>query len=393
MEGAMNNSYNKVFISYASEDLSYAARLFDFLKSNNFDPWLDKKCLLPGQDWNSTINFQLRIADFVILLLSKTSVEKRGYVQREFNLAVDYCKEKLDTDIYIIPIKIDSCDVPDKLIKFQWAEYSSPDIFDNILNSLRFQQKRIFDSKQKTQDAIGAVIDELCESGCYGEKAPFQRYEFSIPQFKNTNNVSLLELNTMFLNSSLQLKISARDAYYQYLKDVSPYELAFLSDSIDNLKTTISFQNETFISYTTFYSNYGAGAMHGFYGTAGNNYFLHPLMSFKFESLFENYYEARFTLRDIINKLLDEKYSAEERRIMMGDSNDSAIQISEEPAFYENYYFKHSSIVYIFGCMLIAPRSFGEIECDIQFSELLSAFPKEIKLKEFINSLNSHETS
>ncbi|MBK7669560.1 MAG: toll/interleukin-1 receptor domain-containing protein [Sphingobacteriaceae bacterium] len=38
--------YNKVFISYATEDYQYADNLHDFLSKNGFEPWMDKKNLL-----------------------------------------------------------------------------------------------------------------------------------------------------------------------------------------------------------------------------------------------------------------------------------------------------------------------------------------------------------
>lgn len=31
--------YNKVFISYAKEDLEFAQKLYNFLESHNFTPW------------------------------------------------------------------------------------------------------------------------------------------------------------------------------------------------------------------------------------------------------------------------------------------------------------------------------------------------------------------
>jgi|SRR4051794_1638276 hypothetical protein len=101
--------YNKVFISYAKEDKNTAEKLYDFLTLYHYEPWLDKKKLLPGQDWNTEIRLALKRADFIVMLLSRTSVEKRGFVQREFKLALEYYEEKLDSDIYIIPCKIDDC--------------------------------------------------------------------------------------------------------------------------------------------------------------------------------------------------------------------------------------------------------------------------------------------
>lgn len=40
---------DKVFISYAKEDYIFAEKLYDFLKENDFKPWLDKKEILPGK--------------------------------------------------------------------------------------------------------------------------------------------------------------------------------------------------------------------------------------------------------------------------------------------------------------------------------------------------------
>lgn len=118
--------FNNVFISYAKEDIETAEKLFNYLKSFSYDPWLDKKKLLPGQDWNTEIRLALKKADFIVLLLSKISIAKRGYVQREFKLALEYCEQKFDSDIYIIPCKIDDCEVPEKLNKFQWGRTVKP---------------------------------------------------------------------------------------------------------------------------------------------------------------------------------------------------------------------------------------------------------------------------
>ena len=45
----------RVFIAYAEEDLATAIRLFQKLEDSGFEPWLDKKRLLPGQNWPRAI--------------------------------------------------------------------------------------------------------------------------------------------------------------------------------------------------------------------------------------------------------------------------------------------------------------------------------------------------
>lgn len=188
--------YNKIFISYATEDFQYADKLHKFLSENGFEPWMDKKNLLPGQDWDFQIQQSLRKADFIILLLSNTSVSKRGYVQKEFNQAVIYCDEKLESDIYIIPIKIDACEAPSKLQKFQWVEYSSSDAPDKILAAINFQRSLILKEEETKKYKIsGFEHEEKTIKGEYGERSPKYLYELSSPVFKNESNESLKELN------------------------------------------------------------------------------------------------------------------------------------------------------------------------------------------------------
>jgi len=138
--------YNKVFISYAREDSKIAEFVFDFLVLYHHDPWLDKRKLLPGQQWDDEIKLALKKTDFIILLFSKTSVSKRGYVQREFKLALDYCKEKLDSDIFIIPCKIDDCEIPEKFSKYQYIDLRNPASLGLLLGALDLQRKRYINS-------------------------------------------------------------------------------------------------------------------------------------------------------------------------------------------------------------------------------------------------------
>jgi hypothetical protein len=44
-----------VFISYAREDSDAAKRLQKDLKNAGLNPWLDKKCLIVGQNWKISI--------------------------------------------------------------------------------------------------------------------------------------------------------------------------------------------------------------------------------------------------------------------------------------------------------------------------------------------------
>jgi hypothetical protein len=102
----------QIFLCHASEDRAMVLEIYDRLKSLGYTPWLDKRDLLPGQNWPLEIQMAIEASDFVLVCLSKNSVTKRGYVQREFKLVLDVPTEIPEGTIYAIPVRFDDCTIP-----------------------------------------------------------------------------------------------------------------------------------------------------------------------------------------------------------------------------------------------------------------------------------------
>ena len=107
-----DNKNNKVFISYAQEDTDASTRLYNDLKNAGLNPWLDKEDLLPGQSWNLEIKKAIKKSKYFVALFSSKSVQKRGYVQKEFKLALDVFDEFPEGEIFAIPARLDECEIP-----------------------------------------------------------------------------------------------------------------------------------------------------------------------------------------------------------------------------------------------------------------------------------------
>jgi hypothetical protein len=65
---------------------------------------MDKKDILPGERWKSSIRKAVRDSDFFLACLSANSINKRGWIQKEIKDALDIWQEKLEDDIYLIPV-------------------------------------------------------------------------------------------------------------------------------------------------------------------------------------------------------------------------------------------------------------------------------------------------
>jgi formylglycine-generating enzyme required for sulfatase activity len=132
-----------VFLSHASEDKAAAREIERRLREDGFEPWLDEKRLLPGQDWSLEIEKAVRQSDAIVVCISRTSLTKEGYLQRELRRALEVAEEKPDGTIFIIPVKLEQCEVPERIARWEWAAYYETDGYDRLTAALRLRASRL----------------------------------------------------------------------------------------------------------------------------------------------------------------------------------------------------------------------------------------------------------
>ncbi len=105
----------KVFLAYVEEDLVRVRELADALHAAGFNPWLDKRKLLPGQNWPRSIQQAIEVSDFFVPCFSRRSTYKRGTFQCELRYALDCAAEVPLDEIFIVPLRLEACDVPKRI--------------------------------------------------------------------------------------------------------------------------------------------------------------------------------------------------------------------------------------------------------------------------------------
>jgi len=131
----------RVFLCHASQDKPVVRELYQHLLAEEWiDPWLDEENLIPGQDWDMEIEKAVEATDVVIVCLSKKSITKEGYIQKEITKALDEANKKPEGVIYIIPLRLEACEVPRRLSRWQWIDYfphgHRHKVYQNLLNGL-----------------------------------------------------------------------------------------------------------------------------------------------------------------------------------------------------------------------------------------------------------------
>lgn len=142
----------RVFLCHASTDKPKVRKLYTYLREQGINAWLDEENLLPGQDWSIEIPKALEESDAIIVCLSKTSIDKEGYIQKEIRFALDKALEIPDGKIFLIPARLEECDVPRKLSAYQWVDLFKKKGYSKLMESLGMREQEILKIKSSTSN-------------------------------------------------------------------------------------------------------------------------------------------------------------------------------------------------------------------------------------------------
>jgi hypothetical protein len=182
----------QIFLSYAYEDRERVSEISEELTKAGYQTWMDVENLLPGQDWDNAIKDALRASDFVFIFLSKNSITKQRYLQKEIKSALRLAEEKPEGKFYIIPVKLEDVELPDNLKHIQWLEFNKKDSWNRLLSVLKVYRQRksqdyeelrmsVKDVKSPKKHIFVAMpfSNELEDSYFYGIKVPIENAGFN----------------------------------------------------------------------------------------------------------------------------------------------------------------------------------------------------------------------
>jgi len=115
----------RVFLSYAHEDEALVRKVQLRLQRNGFEVWMDKTDIQPGERWEGVIRQAVHDADCFVLCVTRCSVSKDGFFERELKEALEIWKSNLDTDYRIVPALLENVQLPKELNQFQGVDLTT----------------------------------------------------------------------------------------------------------------------------------------------------------------------------------------------------------------------------------------------------------------------------
>lgn len=119
------------FLSYSRVDSDFVDLLHRLLTSKGYDVWLDRRGISAGSRWDNEIENAIKQRSHLTIILSPESVKSQN-VGDEWSYALDEQKT-------LIPILYRKCEVPMRLRRLNWIDFTSRpfgDVFSDYLMAL-----------------------------------------------------------------------------------------------------------------------------------------------------------------------------------------------------------------------------------------------------------------
>lgn len=369
----------KVFLSYAKEDGAIVKEFHDHLKAMGLDPWMDQERILPGQAWEREIDRALKEANVVILFMSPHSVKKRSFVTREANTAIaNLCYKKAD-DIYIIPVLIEQCEVPEEISeRAQYIEISEPGAKNKIVAS-------IMRAAEQQEIAIHNGVEHgpyQVYSRSYNEMKPGRPgHDISLdyPEFVSTRFPEVAQVLTKFFQGrAAKVLLDSRSKPWGQNPDFYPepgdeFNLFYSDGRWENFGVVSATEHIVSVYFNC--SWYGAGAAHSNEYHEAFNFAItdgHPY-PFDVRELFANREKAAGIISQECRKSLAREYW--NRSGMEIDSDDywKEIYLTNTAANlsnFETFTVADGKLTFYFAPYSIAAYSFGSFTVDVPLYDL-----------------------
>ena len=127
----------RVFLLYARGDQDAVHRLYNRLGKDGANAWMDLEKLLPGQDWQYEIRKAIQQSDMVIVCLSREFIKQGGYRHEELRIALEKVNSLSDGEIFIIPARLEMCDTPEPLRRWQRVDLFEAEGYKKLLSTLK----------------------------------------------------------------------------------------------------------------------------------------------------------------------------------------------------------------------------------------------------------------
>ena len=144
-----------IFLAHSSQDKFFVRRLAEELRKNGVNIWIDEAEIKVGDSLTEKIGKAIKETDYFGVVLSHNSINSE-WVQKELQIANQ--KEIREGKIVVLPILMESVEIPPFLSDKLYADFTTPDKFESsvkkLVDSLSIE---VLEDKRKEEKQIEMV--------------------------------------------------------------------------------------------------------------------------------------------------------------------------------------------------------------------------------------------
>lgn len=119
-----NERPHSAFISYSRSNKDFASKLAKELRTAGYPIWFDLFDIPTGSRWDDEVEKALQESSIFMIILTPASIASAN-VKDEIGFAIDHGKR-------ILPILLENCDVPLRIRRFQYVDFTTKKFEDGI---------------------------------------------------------------------------------------------------------------------------------------------------------------------------------------------------------------------------------------------------------------------
>jgi hypothetical protein len=132
----------KVLIGSANADVPRVEELRAKLTAEGFVVLKDPGDVSSGADWKESFRTVIRDSRFFLIGLSNNSVDQQGRLEKTLRSKLEILWKGLNNETWLLPVRLEECLVPEKLLAFTPVDLFVKDGFGNLLEAMNVVIRR-----------------------------------------------------------------------------------------------------------------------------------------------------------------------------------------------------------------------------------------------------------
>lgn len=144
---APSHSARRIFLCHSQRDEEEVRKLYHCLLREGFQPFMAEEHIGPGDRWLRKVRKEIFTSHFFLACVSSNWIDKDSYFYDELNIALGIDDDP--EDVYIVPVRLEKCELPRVLRKYSTADVFTPGGLDKLVSKLRIESEKQIRRKER----------------------------------------------------------------------------------------------------------------------------------------------------------------------------------------------------------------------------------------------------